>query len=51
MKILKQNLRYESDINILIVSDEEMKYIIKIVKLFEESGLWVKGVSKTINHK
>ena len=31
----------------LIISNEEMNDIMKIVKSFEESGLLVKGVSET----
>ena len=32
----------------LIISNEEMNYIMKIVKSLEESGLSIKGVSKVI---
>ena len=34
----------------LIISNEEMNDIIKIVKSLEESDLLIKGVSKTINN-
>ena len=35
----------------LIVSNEEMNYIMKIVKSLEESGLLIKRVSETIKMK
>ena len=35
----------------LIISNEEMEDIIKIVKSFEESGLPVKGISEAIKNK
>ena len=35
----------------LIISNEEMKDIMKIVKSFEESSLLIKGVSKTIKNE
>ena len=35
----------------LIISNEETSDITKIVKSLEESGLLIKGVSKTINSK
>ena len=35
----------------LIISNEEMNDIIKIVKSLEESGLLIKGVSETIKNK
>ena len=35
----------------LIISNEEMKYIMKIVKVFEEWGLPIKGMSETIKNK
>ena len=35
----------------LITSNDEMKDIIKIVKSIEDSGLLLKGVSKTIQNK
>ena len=35
----------------LIISDGEMNDIIKIMKSFEESGLLIKGVSKTIKNE
>ena len=35
----------------LIISNEEMNDIIKIIKSLEESGLLVKGVSETIKNE
>ena len=35
----------------LIISNNEMKDIIKIVKSHEDSGLLLKGVSKTIQNE
>ena len=35
----------------LIISNDEMKDIIEIVKSLEDSGLLLKGVSKTIQHE
>ena len=35
----------------LIISNEEMNYIMKIVKSLEESGLLIKRVSETIKMK
>ena len=35
----------------LIISNEEMNDIIKIVKSLEESGLLIKGVSETIRNE
>ena len=35
----------------LIILNEEMNYIMKIVKPLEESGLLIKGVSETIPNK
>ena len=39
---------FRSGMKTLIISNEEMKNIIKIVKSFEESRLSIKGVSETI---
>ena len=33
------------------MTNEEMNYIIKIVQSLEESGLLIKGVSKTIKNE
>ena len=35
----------------LIISNEEMNYIMKIVKSLEESGFLIKGVSGTIKNE
>ena len=35
----------------LIISNDEMKDIIKVVKSFEDSDLLLKGVSKTIQNE
>ena len=35
----------------LIISNEEMNDILKIIKSLEESGLLIKGVSETIKHE
>ena len=35
----------------LIISNEEINEIIKIVNSLEESGLWIKCVSETINNE
>ena len=35
----------------LIISNEEMEDIIKIVKSLEESGLLIKGISETIKNE
>ena len=39
---------FRSGMKTLIISNEEIKNIMKIVKSFEESGLLIKGVSGTI---
>ena len=36
---------------ILIISNEEMNYTMKIVKSLEESGLLINGVSETIKNE
>ena len=35
----------------LIISNDEMKYIIKIVKSLEDSGLLLKGVTETVQNE
>ena len=40
-----------SRVKILIISNEEINDIMKIVKYFEKSGLLIKGVSKTIKNE
>ena len=47
--IHKKNLR--TGTTTLVISSDEMKNIIKIVKSLEDSGLLLKGVSKTIQNK
>ena len=39
-----------SDKTALIISNEEMEDIMKIVKSLEESGLLIKGISETIKN-
>ena len=41
---------YRSGTTALIISNEKMEDIIKIVKSFEESGLIIKGISETIKN-
>ena len=36
---------------VLIISNEEMEDVMKIVELLEESGLLMKGISETIKNK
>ena len=40
-----------SGVTTLIISNDEMNYILKIVKSLENCGLLLKGVSKTIQHE
>ena len=40
-----------SDTTTLIISNDEMEDIIKIVKLLEDSGLLLKGASETIQNE
>ena len=42
---------FGSGVTTLIISNEEMNNIMKIVKYFEESGLLIKGVRKTIKNE
>ena len=42
---------FSSGFTTLIISNEEMNYIMKIVKCLEESGLLIKGVSETIKNE
>ena len=39
---------FRSAFTTLIISNEEMYDIMKIIKSLEESGLWIKGVSEAI---
>ena len=42
---------FGSDTTTLIISNEEINDIMKIVKSLEESGLFIKGVSQTIKNE
>ena len=42
---------YGSGTTALIIWNEEMKDIMKIVKSLEESGLLIKGISETIKNE
>ena len=42
---------FRSGFTTVIISNEEMNYIMKIVKCLEESGLLIKGVSETIKNE
>ena len=42
---------FGSDMTTLMISNEEMNDIMKIVKSLEEFGLLIKGVSKTIKNE
>ena len=46
-----QNKIYGSGTTALIISDEEMEDITRIVKSLEESGLLIKGIRETIKHE
>ena len=35
----------------LIISNEEINNIMKIAKLLEKSGLWIKGITETIKNE
>ena len=55
-KILESGHRHSSsashnDNTILIISNDEMKDIIKIVKSLEDSGLLLKGVTETVQNE
>ena len=42
---------YGSGTTVLIISNEEMEDIMNIVKLLEESGSLIKGISETIKNE
>ena len=42
---------FGSGVTTLIISNEEMNDIMKIIKFLEESGLFIKGVSETIKNE
>ena len=46
-----QNKIYGSGTTTLLISNEEMKDIMKIIKSLEDSGLLIKGVSETIQNE
>ena len=46
-----QKKNYGSGTTALIISNEDMKDIMKIVKSLEESGLFIKGISETIKNE
>ena len=43
--------RFRSGTTILVISNEEINNIMKIVKPLEESGFLIKGISKTIKNE
>ena len=50
MEVLKKKM-LDSGMTALIISNDEMNDILKIVKSLENSGLLLKGVSETIQHE
>ena len=42
---------FGSGVTILIISNEEMNDVMKVIKSLEESGLLIKGVSETIKNE
>ena len=42
---------FQSGTNTLVISNEEMNDIMKIVKSLEKSGLLIKGISETIKNE
>ena len=50
MQLFERNI-FESGMISLIISNEGMNYIIKIVKSLKESGLLIKGVIETVIQK
>ena len=50
MEVLKKKM-LGSEVTTLIISNDEMNDILKIVKPLENSGLLLKGVSETIQHE
>ena len=49
--VATHNKIFGSGMTVLIISNEEMNHIIKIVKSLEETGLLKKGVSETIKNE
>ena len=50
MEVLKKRM-LGSGVTTLIISNDEMDDILKIVKSLENSGVLLKGVSETIQHE
>ena len=50
MEVLKKKM-FSSGVTTLIISNDEMDDILKIVKSLEDSGLLLKGVSETIQRE
>ena len=50
-KILGSRHRLHNNNTILIISNDEMKGFIRMVKSLEDSGLLFEGVSETIQNK
>ena len=50
MKLFKRKT-FGSGMNTLIICNEKVNYIIKIVKSLGDAGLLIKGVSKTIQNE
>ena len=50
MEVLKKKM-LGSGVTTLIISNDEMDDILKLVKSLENSGLLLKGVSETIQHE
>ena len=51
MKVHKKTMYSGSGITVLVISNEEMNYIMKIVQALEDSGVLLKGVTKTIENQ
>ena len=50
MEVLKKKM-FGAGTTTLIISNDEMEDILKIVKSFEDSNVLIKGVSETIQHE
>ena len=48
MQLFKKKNSFGSGMTILVISNEELNDIMKLVKSLEESGLLTKGISETI---
>ena len=46
-----QKINYRSEMTALIISNKEMKHMMKIVKSVKELGLLLNGVSETIENE